>query len=141
MWFIYNKKVTIYSVCEKLQEYLDITGTTREAYEIKGENENLEFIKAEHVKEMDSYGFRLKVLGKTIVYTGDTCSLLSFMPYIDGCDEFYVDVSKYGGVHLKFEDVIEDLREIKSKNVDVYLMHIDNKKYIRSLNKGEFFME
>ena len=141
VWFIYNKKITIYSVCEKLQEYLDITGTTKEAYEIKSGAPNLEFIKTEHVKEMDSYGFKLQVENKTIVYTGDTCTLIPFMPYIDNCDEFYVDVSKYGGVHLKFEDVIDDLRKIKSKNVDVFLMHIDNKKYIRSLNNGEFFME
>lgn len=141
MWFIYNKKVTVYSCCEKIQEYLNITGTTKEAYEIKIEHSNLQFIKTEHVKEIDSYGFRLNINCKTIVYTGDTNTLLPFLPYLNDCDEFYVDVSKYGGVHLKFEDVIDDLRKIKQKGINVFLMHIDNKEYVRELNNNEFFME
>ena len=141
MWYIYNKKVTVYSNCEKIREYLDITGTRREAYDLKLKNKNLEFIKTEHTDIMDSYGFKLKLNNKTIVYTGDTCTLLPFMPYVNDCDEFYVDVSKYGGVHLKFEDAIEDLRRIKENGTNVFLMHIDDKKYIRKLNKNEFFME
>lgn len=141
MWFIYNKKVTVYSCCEKIQEYLDITGTTKEGYEIKPCSPNLKFIKTEHVKEIDSYGFKLNINGKTIVYTGDTSTLEPFIPYLDQCDEFYVDVSKYGGVHLKFEDAINDLKKIKEKGVSVFLMHIDNKEYISNLNNNEFFME
>ena len=141
MWFIYNKKVTVYSKCEKIEEYLEITGTTNGSYEVISGHSNLEFIKTEHVQELDSYGFRLNICGKTIVYTGDTSTLVPFMPYLDGCDEFYVDVSKYGGVHLKFEDSIEDLCKIKEKGIDVFLMHIDNKEYIRNLNNDMFFMD
>lgn len=141
MWYIYNKKVTVYSCCEKIKEYLEITGTTKEAYDIKAEKSNLEFIKTKHVKEIDSYGFKLNIKGKNIVYTGDTSTLLPFIPYLNDCDEFYVDVSKYGGVHLKFEDAIDDLRKIKENGVNVFLMHIDNKEYIRNLNNNEFYMD
>lgn len=141
MWYIYNKKVIVYSCCEKMQEYLDITGTRREAYEIKTEMLGLEFIKTEHVDMIDSYGFKMNIHGKKIVYTGDTITLLPFMPFLNDCNEFYVDVSKYGDVHLKFEDAIDDLRKIKEKGIKVFLMHIDNKDYIRILNNNEFFME
>ena len=140
LWFIYNKKVTIYSKCEKIQEYLDITGTTKEAYEIKTGNQNLEFIKTEHAKELDAYGFKLNLNNKSILYTGDTKLLDPFIPYLENCDEFYVDVSKSGGVHLKFEEVFKDLQKIKNTNTKVILMHIDDKQYIAQLNNNEFIL-
>ena len=140
LWFIYNKKVTIYSKCEKIQEYLDITGTTKEAYEIKTGNQNLEFIKTEHAKELDAYGFKLNLNNKSILYTGDTKLLDPFIPYLENCDEFYVDVSKFGGVHLKFEEVFKDLQKIKNTNTKVILMHIDDKQYIAQLNNNEFIL-
>lgn len=140
LWFIYNKKVTIYSKCEKIQEYLDITGTTKEAYEIKTGNQNLEFVKTEHAKELDAYGFKLNLNNKSILYTGDTKILDPFIPYLENCDEFYVDVSKSGGVHLKFEEVLKDLQKIKNNNTKVILMHIDDKQYIDQLNNNEFIL-
>ena len=33
-WFAYNKKVTVISNCENIKKYLEITGTTKEAYEV-----------------------------------------------------------------------------------------------------------
>lgn len=101
----------------------------------------MEFIKTEHVKELDAYGFKLNVEGHLIVYTGDTSTLKPFIPYLEKCDEFYVDVSRNGGVHIKFEDVIDELKEIKKKNVKIFLMHLDDKEYIRRLNDNEFYMD
>lgn len=141
LWFVYHKKVTIYCKCERIQEYLDITGTTKDGYELKTESTELEFIKTEHVKELDAYGFRLNVEGHLIVYTGDTSTLTPFIPYLEKCDEFYVDVSQNGGVHIKFEDVIKELKEIKEKGVKIYLMHLDDKEYIRKLNNNEFYID
>lgn len=141
LWFIYHKRVQVLCKCENIQKYLDITGTTKEAYEIKNSAPNLKFIQTEHAQELDSYGFTLNLNSKSIVYTGDTKTLKPFLPYLKNCDEFYVDVSKFGGVHLKFEDIIEDLKEIKKNNTKIFLMHLDDKNYISTLNNGEFYID
>lgn len=138
-YFIFNKKVNVISMCSKIKEYLDITGTTEDAYTLYNKFENVEFIKTEHTRYLDSYGFKLCVNGKKIVYTGDTNILEPFIKYTNDIDEFYVDVSRYGGAHLKIDDVIEKLREIKKKNIKIYLMHIDDRKYIDEKINNEFY--
>ena len=138
-YFVFNKKVNVISMCSKIKEYLDITGTPEDAYKLHNNFENIEFIKTEHTKYLDSYGFKLWVNGKESVYTGDTNRLEPFMKYINDIDEFYVDVSRYGGAHLKLEDIIDKLREIKKQNVSIYLMHIDDRGYITGVVKDEFY--
>lgn len=138
-YFIFNKKVNVISMCSKIKEYLDITGTPEDAYTLYNKFENVEFIRTEHTRYLDSYGFKLCVNGKKIVYTGDTNILEPFIKYTNDIDEFYVDVSRYGGAHLKIDDVIEKLREIKKKNIKIYLMHIDDRKYIEEKINNEFY--
>lgn len=138
-YFIFNKKVNVISMCSKIKEYLDITGTPEDAYTLYNKFENVEFIRTEHTRYLDSYGFKLCVNGKKIVYTGDTNILEPFIKYTNDIDEFYVDVSRYGGAHLKIDDVIEKLREIKKKNIKIYLMHIDDRKYIAEKINNEFY--
>ena len=138
-YFIFNKKVNVISMCSKIKEYLDITGTPEDAYTLYNKFENVEFIRTEHTRYLDSYGFKLCVNGKKIVYTGDTNILELFIKYTNDIDEFYVDVSRYGGAHLKIDDVIEKLREIKKKNIKIYLMHIDDRKYIDEKINNEFY--
>ena len=130
-WFIYNKKVTVYTKCINMKKYLEITGTPSESYEIKDGSENLKFIKTEHVDYLDAYGFELKVNNRKIVYTGDTKTIEPFLPYIDECSELYIDVSKYGGAHLKIDDVSDILNGISNKGIYVNLMHIDDWDYIK----------
>lgn len=138
-YFIFNKKVNVISMCSKIKEYLDITGTPEDAYTLYNKFENVEFIRTEHTRYLDSYGFKLCVNGKKIIYTGDTNILEPFIKYTNDIDEFYVDVSRYGGAHLKIDDVIEKLREIKKKNIKIYLMHIDDRKYIDEQINNEFY--
>ena len=138
LWYIYNKKAKIISACKNIKEYLRITGTPDEAFTLLNMNNNIKFIETEHVKEIDCYGFTLNINNKEIVYTGDTKTLDPFWPYIDKADELYVDVSKNGGVHLKIDDVLQDLRSIKHKGTNIYLMHIDDKKYISEKCNNEF---
>lgn len=140
LYFIYNKKVTVISKCNNIKQYLDITGTPPEAYELKDELENLKFVKTEHTKYLDAYGFVLNVKNKKIVYTGDTNTLEPFLPFISIADELYVDVSRYGGAHLKIDNVIDLLKEFKSNGIEVVLMHIDDKKYIESEIKNKLEM-
>lgn len=56
LYFIYNKKVNVISKCEKIKEYLEITGTPEEAYTLQEEKEYVEIIKTEHTKYLDAYG-------------------------------------------------------------------------------------
>lgn len=139
LWFIYNKKVTIYSKCERIRDYLEITGIPKESYEIKNESENITFIKTNHVQYLDSYGFKLKVKDKNIIYTGDTNTLNPFLPHIENekIDELYVDVSRFGGAHLKIDDVVEKLAKINKSGTLVDLMHLDDKKYINAIWQRE----
>lgn len=88
-----------------------------------------EIIPAFHTPELEGkcFGYLLKIDGKDIVYTGDTCHLDDFMPYFhEGC-EAYIDCSvHYGGVHLKLEDEKDRLTRIAENGIDVYLMHTDD---------------
>ena len=139
LWFMYGKKTYVITKCKNIKTYLDITGTTKEAYEITDNYKNLIFIKTEHVKELDCYGFKMKVNGKNIIYTGDTKNIDSFLEHMNNVDELYIDVSKNGGVHIKFEEVIPILEKIKKKGTNIYLMHIDDYEYIKKINAERFY--
>lgn len=140
LFYTCNKKAKVISACINMKEYLTITGTPDETYTLVNTDSNIQFIKTEHVYTLDCYGFCLNINNKKIVYTGDTKTLEPFMPYIENADELYVDVSRSGGggVHLKFEDVLNELRNIKQNGTEVYLMHIDDKDYIKEINNNEF---
>ncbi len=136
LWFIYHKKTNVITNCKNMRKYLEITGTMPEAYDIKDDLENLKFIKTDHTEYLDAYGFILTIKGKKILYTGDTCALESFLPYINEIDEFYIDLSKFGGAHLKVDDILEDLKKIKVKGIKIIPMHMDDKEYIENLIKN-----
>ena len=132
-WFVYHKKVNIVSNCLKIKEYLDITGTPKDAYDLLEDYKEIEFIKTEHVEHLDSYGFKISLGGKKILYTGDTRILDPFLPYVKEIDEFYIDVSRYGGAHIKFDDVVDKLFELKNMGIEIILMHMDDRRYIESI--------
>ena len=138
-YFVLNKKINVISMCKKIEEYLEITGTPKDAYTLYRKFPNIEFIKTEHVKYLDAYGFKLNIHGKSILYTGDTNIIEPFEKYLKNVQEFYVDVSKFGGAHLKIDDVKLKLEEIKKKNIKIFLMHIDDRKYVEEVTGGEFY--
>lgn len=140
LYFIYNIKVNVITNCEKIKEFLDITGTPEDAYILKNENEYIKFIKTEHVKYLDAYGFELNINNKKIIYTGDTNTLEPFEMYLEDANEFYVDVSRYGGAHLKIDDIKNELEEIQKNGTSVYLMHIDDAEYIKDATSNIFNM-
>ena len=133
MWFIFKKKVNVISNCIHIKEYLDITGTPPESYEVKKELDNLKFIKTKHTDFLDAYGFIMDIDNKKILYTGDTANLDSFMPYLNNINELYIDVSKFGGAHIKVDDVLDILKDLKTKNIKIIPMHMDDKEYITEL--------
>ncbi len=136
IWFVYNKKITIVSKCKNIKEYLKITGVTEEEYELTDKYKDVELIKTEHVEQLDCYGIKIR----DILYTGDTKTLEPFVPYLKGITEFYVDMSCHGGVHLKFEEVFDKLKNIKNKGIKIVLMHIDDLEYITKVNNNEFLI-
>ena len=140
LYFIYNIKVNVITNCEKIKEFLDITGTPEDAYILKSENDYIKFIKTEHVKHLDAYGFELNINNKKIIYTGDTNTLEPFKMYLKDANEFYVDVSRYGGAHLKIDDIKNELEEIQKNGTSVYLMHIDDAEYIKDATSNIFNM-
>lgn len=89
---------------------------------------------------MDAYGFELNINSKNIIYTGDTNTLEPFEPYLKNADEFYVDVSRFGGAHLKIDDIKTKLEEIQKNGTSVYLMHMDDVEYIRKITNNIFEM-
>lgn len=133
LWFIYGKKTNIVSNCLNIRKYLEITGTPSASYEIKNSLENLKFIKTRHTDYLDAYGFVMNVGDRKILYTGDTCTLDPFLPYIYDIDELYIDVSKFGGAHLKVDDILDDLKKIKEHKVRIIPMHMDDKEYIENI--------
>ena len=133
MWFIFKKKVNVISNCIHIKEYLDITGTPPESYEVKKELDNLKFIKTKHTDFLDAYGFIMDIDNKKILYTGDTANLDSFMPYLNNINELYIDVSKFGGAHIKVDDVLDILKDLKNRNIKITPMHMDDKEYITEL--------
>lgn len=132
LWFIHHKKVNVISKCKYIKEYLEITGTAKDAYTISNSYPDLTFIKVPHAKELDAYGFKIKLGDKNIIYTGDTSSFEPFKPYIDDTNELYMDMSKNGGVHLKLSDTIDELNNLKDKNIDIFLIHTDDKEYMKN---------
>lgn len=133
MWFIYKKQINVICNCKNIKQYLEITGTPAKAYVLKNKLSNLEFIKTEHTKFLDSYGFKMKIHNTIILYTGDTCNIENFMPYIDDVNELYIDLSEFGGAHLKIDDVISILKDLKERNIKIIPMHMDNKNYILNI--------
>ena len=77
---------------------------------------------------------------KILFIHGDTNTLEPFLPYLNNCNEFYVDVSKNSDCHLIFEKNIDKLIEIKNKGTDIILMHIDDYYYIKTMNNDLFYI-
>lgn len=138
LWFVHNSKVNVISNCSRIKEYLEITGTPSAAYTLNNTLENVEFIKTEHTPYLDAYGFKLKINDKNIVYTGDTNTLEPFIPYLKDINELYIDVSKFGGAHLKIDEIYEKLNELKNKGIKIYLMHLDDKEYINQVTNKKY---
>lgn len=73
------------------------------------------------------FGYQLNLDSTNIIYTGDTSTLYTFIPYLHEGTEFYVDISVHdGSIHLKLEESLNALINLTSLGVNVYLMHLDD---------------
>lgn len=88
-----------------------------------------ECILTKHSPQLESkcFGYHLTVDSQNIVYTGDTSTIVPFLPYLVEGSILYVDTSVYYGmIHLKLEDALADFLALNAKGVKVYLMHLDD---------------
>ena len=95
-------------------------------------------IRTVHTLELSGkcFGYCLNVDGKRVVYTGDTNTLEPFEKYISNDCYLYMEVSAYKSpVHLYCVDVLEKIKEYTSRNVHVYLMHMDDETRIAEVVK------
>lgn len=143
-YFVLKQPINIITQCERIEEFLTITGVERycqipgfpkERYTM--ENDFVTFIPTDHVEdEIDCYGFYAQINGNNIVYTGDTKTINSFIKYLTKGTQFFVDASIAGREHLKLDDNIKLLNELTKEGIEVYLMHLDNEIKIREMIKG-----
>ena len=82
----------------------------------------------------------MNINNKNIIYTGDTKTLEPFIPFLNDVDEFYIDVSRYGGAHLKIDDIQEKLQNIANNNIKIFLMHLDDREYICKFLSNNIFL-
>lgn len=152
----FKVKANVYSIgATKVQEILRLMGVTEDYYnytpirhthEVKLKDfEDLTIIdvhKNNHVKEIFSFGYTLKLNGKTVYYSGDTSELSDDI--IDGIANGYIDVAYVdtceldyeGNVHLssrKLKEIIKE--EYRDK---VWCMHLDTGFNIHEMKESGF---
>ena len=119
-----------------------------------------------HTPELEGrcFGFNLNLGGRTVVYTGDTNTLLPFLPYIDtqaaaassaaassaaassatfssvspaSGIELYTEIStSESPVHLYIGRELDTLKGLTEEGVAVYLMHLDNEDSVKAEIQG-----
>ena len=144
----FNKKmpINVITKCKDIDTFLTITDMKQNDCvpgfpKVRYTRENLYdvvFIPAQHSTGIDSYGFYMPAFDEKqngFVYTGDTISLDTFLPYLEKgkATKLYTDASISGGVHLKLTDNMNLLRQLVKDGIEVNLMHLDNKEAIKSL--------
>lgn len=139
VFFNLHRTVTIVApsqrVAADIQTVLTIEGNQPEWYDLitadklAEENWFVDCILTQHAPELNGkcFGYKFIVSGKVVVYTGDTSTLNPFEPFLERCDELYVDTSvHYGMIHLKLEDALADFIRLTQNGTEVFLMHLDD---------------
>jgi len=152
--FILHKPVVVTAPSETVEQELkmllsQIEGCNQDAYAvITAENLKeswfVDVIPTQHVKQLSGkcFGYCLKIQNKNIVYTGDTKTLTPFLPYLKKGDVLYTEVSYYqkpddkNAVHLSWEEIRPVLLDLIQKDIQVYLMHLDDEKEILKQIQG-----
>lgn len=150
VYYVLGKIVKIVApsciVKEDLRKVLEIGDCVEESYELYVAEEINETFKGIAIQTLHSdtylkgkcFGYEFVDNGIHTIYTGDTYTLKPFDAFITPHTHLYVDVSvHYGKVHLKLEDVIEELRSYASKGTSIYLMHLDSIEDARKMIKTE----
>ena len=83
------------------------------------------------------FGYRLRIQGRDVIYTGDAASLAPFLPYLHAGTVLYTETATFdSGVHLFIDDLLPELKRLTASGVQVYLMHLDDEKAVSERIKG-----
>lgn len=149
LYFTTKIKVTVVAPCEEVKQDMiynltRLDGCESSWYDIKTAEElGAPYIKAviptHHTEQLEGkcFGYNLEAEGSNVIYTGDTNTLEPFKPYITEGSVLYTEVSSIPvPVHLFIDDILPYLKELLSKDVKVFLMHLDNEKAIAEKIEG-----
>ncbi|MBQ2938346.1 MAG: MBL fold metallo-hydrolase [Clostridia bacterium] len=139
VFFVLKKTAIIIApsteVLDDISTVLTIEGNESSYYELVTAEQIAEkdwfgnCILTKHAPELENkcFGYHLIVAGINTIYTGDTCTLDNFLPFLTDNSELYVDTSVYyGKIHLKLENVLNDFINLTKRSIKVYLMHLDD---------------
>ncbi|MGH8519792.1 MAG: MBL fold metallo-hydrolase, partial [Panacagrimonas sp.] len=81
----------------------------------------------QHVPNLEAFGYRVSIDGRTIAYSGDTAMCDALVPLADGADAFVLECScwndRCGPIHLTPDDVLS-LRAQISKSTKFIITHM-----------------
>jgi ribonuclease BN (tRNA processing enzyme) len=100
-------------------------------------------ILTEHVPELAGrcFGYRLTLGGKNVLYTGDTCTLEPFLPYVTEGTVLYTEVTAFDTpVHLYVGRLLEYVPTLQERHAEVYLMHLDDEEAILEKTRNTGFL-
>ncbi len=83
------------------------------------------------------FGYSLLAGDRPLVYTGDTCTLEPFLPYLEPGVTLYTEAAAtFSPVHLYIHDRLPLLSELAAKGITVFLMHLDDEAQIQNAIDG-----
>ena len=86
-----------------------------------------------HTEELKGkcFGYCLNIDGNRVIYTGDSNTLAPFEEYIEEGTYLYCEMSSVKtSVHMFCEDMAGKIKDLTSRGVHVFLMHMDNEEKI-----------
>ena len=150
--FVWHVKITIIAPSEAVKDNLryyltEMEGCDRDTFVLVTADEYRQkyatsypgtswldaVIPTEHTPELSGkcFGYSLYVDGKHVVYTGDTKTLETFLPYIKEETYLYTECSAFDtGVHLYVKHLLGYTDLLLAKRVKVFLMHLDDEEKI-----------
>lgn len=143
LYFLVKVPVTVVVPCEELKtdiRYLlkRLEGCSDDWYEMitcdqLHEDWFVGAIPTKHSAELEGrcFGYHLTIKGNNVVYTGDTCILEPYEPYLTEGTYLYMEASAHESeVHLYYEKLIGKVKEYVARGIKVYLMHMDNEAVV-----------
>lgn len=155
LFYNYNKKVNIISpittnvnhfvnilnLDEKAYDFIELKQEDLYVYSYKLNNTKIRFIKTEHVPTLNCYSLLIEVNNDKIYYTSDSVETLSkHLNKIknEEISDIFIDVSfkEENPVHLTFNKLKEDVKNLNKKNLKINLMHTDESlEYTEKMEK------
>ncbi|EGC04306.1 MBL fold metallo-hydrolase [Ruminococcus albus] len=152
VWFasLMKKRVTVVAPSDEVREDLTILlnrieGCEPEWYDITTADclQKSWFVKSVPTTHSSTlagkcFGYRLKINGRNVVYTGDTATLCPFLPLLSEGSFLYAEAATFrSDVHLYLEDVLPTFEKLTADGVRVCLMHLDREDVVKKVIAGK----